>query len=60
MHSSTERDLFHKGALVLQDPWVCTLTAGMQNGDEGLSSIILAGQCLLVKILITRQTHSRF
>ena len=50
MYSSTERDLFHKGAL----------TAGMQNDDEGLSSIILVGQCLLVKMLITFQTHGRF
>ena len=29
----------------------------MQNGDQGLSSIILAGSGLLVKVLITLELH---
>ena len=34
--------LIHKGVLVLDDPWIYTVTTGMQNGDEGLPSINLA------------------
>ena len=33
---------------------------GMQNGDESLSSIILAGQGLLVKMNITLEPHGIF
>ena len=29
----------------------------MQNGDQGLSSIILAGSGLIVKVLITLELH---
>ena len=32
----------------------------MQNGDKGLPSIILAGQCLLVKMLIILKTHHNY
>ena len=32
----------------------------MQNGDEALSSIILVGQGLLVKMLITLEPHNIF
>ena len=32
----------------------------MQNGGEGLSSIILAGQGILVKMLITFEPHGIF
>ena len=32
----------------------------MQNGDEALSSIILAGQGILVKMLITLEPHLNF
>ena len=33
---------------------------GMQNGDKGLPSTRLAGQSLLVKMLITLESHSIF
>ena len=33
---------------------------GMQNGDKGLPSIILAGQGLLVKMFITLEPHGIF
>ena len=33
---------------------------GMQNGDKGLLSIILAGQGLSVKMLITLEPHGIF
>ena len=33
---------------------------GMQNGDGALSSIILAGQGLLVKMLIALEPHHIF
>ena len=42
--------LVYKGVFVLHSPWVCIITAGMQNDDEGLPSIILAGRGLLMKI----------
>ena len=32
----------------------------MQNGDEALPSIILAGRVLLVKMLITLEPHDIF
>ena len=32
----------------------------MQNGGEGLSSITFAGQCILVKMLITLEPHGIF
>ena len=53
----TVRDLSHIDVLVLHDPWVCTITTGMQNGDEGLQSIILAKCGILVNILITLEPH---
>ena len=34
--------------------------AGMQNGDEASTSINLAGQDLLVKMLITHEPHGIF
>ena len=46
------------GVLVLHDPRVCFLTTGMQNGDEGLSSISLACQGILVNMLIAHEPHS--
>ena len=57
MYSETDRDLFYKGVLVLHDPWVCTITTGMQKADEGLPSIIWAGRVLLVKMLVTIELH---
>ena len=33
---------------------------GMQNSDEALPSIILAGQGLLLKMLITLEPHHTF
>ena len=42
---------------MLHDPWVCFLTTGKGNGDEGLPSIILAGQGILVNMLITLEPH---
>ena len=33
---------------------------GMQNSYKGLPSIILAGQCILVKMLITLEMHGIF
>ena len=46
MYSMTERDLIHNGFLVVHDPWVWTITTGMQNSDEGSQNIILAGRGL--------------
>ena len=34
--------------------------SGVQNGGEGLPGIILAGQCLLVKMLIALEPHGVF
>ena len=60
MYSKTERDLILKGVLVLHDPWVCTITTGMQNDNNGLPGIILACRGRLVKMLITLEPHSIF
>ena len=45
-----------KGKNVFQH---CPVT-GMRKGDEALPSIILAGQALLVKMLITLEQHGIF
>ena len=40
------------------DLFILTLSShGMQNGEEALLSIILVGGCILVKMLITVETH---
>ena len=39
---------------------ILSIHPGMQNGGEGLTSIILAGQCLLVKMLILLKPHGIF
>ena len=39
--------------------WYCPAT-DVQNDDEGLPSIILAGRGLLVKMLITLELHGIF
>ena len=36
---------------------ILSIHPGIQNDDGGLPSIILAGQCLLVKMLITLEPH---
>ena len=56
MYSVTDRDLIHKDVLVWHNPLVCTITIGMQKGDDDLS-IICAGRGLLVKMLITIEPH---
>ena len=39
---------------------ILSIHPGMQSGCEGLPSIILAGQCILVKMLITLEPHGIF
>ena len=39
---------------------ILSIHPGMQNDDEGLLSSILAGQCLLVKMLIALEPHGIF
>ena len=39
---------------------ILSIHPGMQSGGEGLPSIILAGQSLLVKMLITLEQHGIF
>ena len=39
---------------------ILSIHPGMQNGGEGLPSIILASQYILVKMLITLGPHSIF
>ena len=39
---------------------ILSIHPGMQNDDEGLPSIILVGQYLLVKMLITLEPHGIF
>ena len=39
---------------------MCTITIVVQNGDEGLPSIILAGRGLLLKMLITLEPNGIF
>ena len=41
-------------------PWVCTLTTGMENIDDGFTSTILADQGLIVKMLITLEPQGIF
>ena len=55
-----ERDLIQKSVIVSHDPLVCTITTGMQNGDEGLPSIILAVRGLLVEMTISNVPYSIF
>ena len=57
---SWERDLIQKGVIVLHDPLVCTIITGMQNSDEGLTSIILAVRGLLVEMTIAHVPYSIF
>ena len=39
---------------------MCTITIVVQNGDEGLPSIILDGRGLLLKMLITLEPNGIF
>ena len=41
-------------------PLVCTLTTGMENVNDGFTSIILADQGLIVKMLITLEPQGIF